>query len=117
MITLLCNVNFLAAVGTIDSLAARYARYEVHFSCRTREEVAKAQAIMTRIPGAKLADDVATRFEVPMDVNGTDGMSLKKLFDSLSTQDEFAEFTVERATLESTFLKVIKENNFTEVSS
>lgn len=72
---------------------------------------------MTRIPGAKLADDLATRFEVPMSGGGSEGMTLKKLFDSLSTQDEFTDFTVERATLESTFLKVIKENNITEESS
>ena len=29
----------MLAVGTTDALVDRYARYEVHFSCRTREEV------------------------------------------------------------------------------
>ena len=102
-------------MGTIDSLAARYASYEVHFSCRTREETVKAQEIMAQIPGARLADDLATRFEVPIAVNNTEGgMTLQKLFDLLSTQTDFVEYTVERATLESAFLKVIRENNFAE---
>ena len=81
----------------------------MHFSCRTREEVARAQALMAQIPGARMADDVATRFEVPL---GT-GMSLAQLFAVLSGGG-FAEYTVERATLESVFLKVIRENNVAE---
>ncbi|KAH9926492.1 uncharacterized protein B0H18DRAFT_1118977 [Fomitopsis serialis] len=72
----------LLAVGTTDALAERYATYEVHFSCRTREEVVRAQELMTQIPGARMADDVATRFEVPL---GTD-MSLARLFGLLSSQ-------------------------------
>ena len=56
-----------------------------------------------------MADDVATRFEVPI---GT-GMSLAQLFAVLS-EGGFAEYTVERAGLESVFLKVIRENNVLE---
>lgn len=64
---------------------------------------------MSQIPGARMADDVATRFEVP--IGG--GMSLAKLFAVLS-RGNFSEYTVERATLESVFLKVIRENNVLE---
>ncbi|KAI0673936.1 P-loop containing nucleoside triphosphate hydrolase protein [Trametes maxima] len=99
----------MLAVGTTDSLVERYATYEVHFSCRTREEVAHAQELMSQIPGARMADDVATRFEVPIG----NGMSLAELFAVLS-RGEFSEYTVERATLESVFLKVIRENNVLE---
>ncbi|CCL98836.1 uncharacterized protein FIBRA_00841 [Fibroporia radiculosa] len=100
----------LLAVGTTDSLAERYATYEVHFSCRTREEVIRAQELMSLIPGSRRADDVATRFEVPVG----NGMSLAQLFGVLSSQDNFTEYTVERATLESVFLKVIRENDVLE---
>lgn len=117
------------AVGTTASLAARYAGYEVHFSCRTREDVMRAQQLMATIPGARMADDVATRFEVPIDTDssgiasisdadsatGPDGtMTLAKLFRTLAAHDDFAEYTVEKATLESVFLKVIRGNNVRE---
>ncbi|KZT01143.1 P-loop containing nucleoside triphosphate hydrolase protein [Laetiporus sulphureus 93-53] len=99
----------ILAVGTTESLAERYATYEVHFSCRSREEVALAEKLMAQVPGARMADDVATRFEVPIG----HGMSLAKLFGVLSAQKDF-EYTVERATLESVFLKVIRENDVLE---
>ncbi|PPR02359.1 hypothetical protein CVT24_011703 [Panaeolus cyanescens] len=103
------------AVGTTQSLSERYATYEVHFTCRTREEVVKARTLMTLIPGSRMADDVATRFEVPID--SSDGNSLGKLFNTLATRGEFTEYTVEKATLESVFLKVIRENNVREEDS
>lgn len=59
-----------------------------------------------------MADDVATRFEVP--VENENGQSLAQLFHLLSTQGDFSEYTVEKATLESVFLKVIRENNVLE---
>ncbi len=68
-----------------------------------------AQEAMSQIPGARMADDVATRFEVPIGA----GMSLAQLFAVLS-EGGFAEYTVERAGLESVFLKVIRENNVLE---
>ncbi|KAJ2917839.1 hypothetical protein MD484_g2550, partial [Candolleomyces efflorescens] len=105
----------LLAVGTIESLASRYATYEVHFTCRTREEIVHAQELMSRIPGAKKADDVATRFEVPID--SSEGFSLAKLFSMLSSDSGFTEYTVERGTLESVFLKVIRENDVKEEDS
>lgn len=64
---------------------------------------------MSAIPGSRMADDVATRFEVPVD-----NISLAQIFHLLSTQDDFTEYTVEKATLESVFLKVIRENNVLE---
>ncbi|KAH7911599.1 hypothetical protein BJ138DRAFT_1062831 [Hygrophoropsis aurantiaca] len=117
----------MLAIGTTDSLAARYATYQVHFSCPTREDVVRAQTLMSRIPGAKLADDVATRFEVPVrdeqrvrsedGSESEDGMTLARLFHILSSQGDFQEYTVEKATLESVFLKVIRENNVLEEDS
>lgn len=100
----------LLAVGTMESLSTRYPTYEVHFTCRTREEITKAQVLMAHIPGTRMADDVATRFEVPI----SDGFSLAQLFHVLSRHGDFSEYTVERATLESVFLKVIRENNVAE---
>ncbi|KIJ66518.1 hypothetical protein HYDPIDRAFT_174588 [Hydnomerulius pinastri MD-312] len=102
----------MLAIGTTDNLATRYATYQVHFSCPTREDVTRAQVLMSRIPGARLADDVATRFEVPVQ-EGSD-LTLARLFHILSSQGDFQEYTVEKATLENVFLKVIRENNVLE---
>lgn len=66
---------------------------------------------MNLIPGSRMADDVATRFEVPIT---QDGISLAELFKILSSHGDFTEYTVERASLESVFLKVIKANNYRE---
>jgi ATP-binding cassette subfamily A (ABC1) protein 3 len=112
------NVGILAkrilALGTTASLAARYGTYEVQFVCRTRGEVVKARHLMHLIPGSRMADDVATRFEVPI----TAGYSLAALFKTLAEYgggfDGEVEYTVERGSLESVFLKVIKENNVRE---
>ena len=82
----------------------------------------RAQALMARIPGAKMADDVATRFEVPV---GT-GLSLAELFGVIADtraaarrqgQDAGAvggAWAVEEASLESVFMKVIRENEVEE---
>jgi ABC-type multidrug transport system ATPase subunit len=102
----------ILAVGATDSLSSRYGMYEVHFTCRSREEVVKARELMTRIPGSRMLEDVATRFEVPID--STQGMSLAELFRILSSSGDFAEYTVEKAPLESVFLKIMKENNVLE---
>jgi ATP-binding cassette, subfamily A (ABC1), member 3 len=107
----------LLAVGTTDTLAARYAAYEVHFTCRTPEEVQRAQELMARIPGSRMAEDVATRFEVPIDPLGQNGLSLASLFAVLSEHGDFSEYTVERPSLESVFLKVIREANVAEEDS
>ncbi|TFK92820.1 P-loop containing nucleoside triphosphate hydrolase protein [Polyporus arcularius HHB13444] len=110
----------MLAVGPTDTLISRYARYLVHFPCRTREDVLRAQALMARIPGAKIADDVATRFEVPVG----DGLSLAQLFGIIAeaTAQEGGEgrsagggeWAVEEASLESVFMKVIRENEVEE---
>jgi ATP-binding cassette subfamily A (ABC1) protein 3 len=111
------NVGILAkrilALGTIAQLSERYATYEVHFTCRTREAQIKALALMSKIPGSRRADDVATRFEVPI-CSGDTQYSLADLFTTLSTNGDFMQYTVERASLESIFLKVVKENNIRE---
>ena len=100
-------------MGSTESLSARYAAYEVHFTCRTRDEIVKARALMALIPGSRMADDVATRFEVP--IESENGVSLGQLFSTLSSHNNtFTEYTVEKATLESVFLKVIRENNVRE---
>ena len=67
---------------------------------------------MTLIPGSRMADDIATRFEVPI-VPGNE-FSLSNLFNTLARHGDFAEYTVEKATLESVFIKVIRENNVKE---
>ncbi|KIJ48856.1 hypothetical protein M422DRAFT_161958 [Sphaerobolus stellatus SS14] len=125
----------MLAIGTTDALASRYALYEVHFPARTREEIVKAQQLMARIPGSRMADDVATRFEVPIRTDAEnrapstaesssvtskpniDTLSLAQLFDALSSQNDFPEYTVERISLESVFLKVIREHNIQEENS
>ena len=70
----------------------------------------RAQELMARIPGSRMADDVATRFEVPLG----NGLTLAQPFAVLAEHGSFAEYTVERATLESVFLKVIRENDVLE---
>jgi ATP-binding cassette subfamily A (ABC1) protein 3 len=67
---------------------------------------------MSLIPGSRMADDVATRFEVPITTNE---YSLSNLFNTLSKHGDFTEYTVEKATLESVFIKVIRENNIREL--
>ncbi|KAF5377145.1 hypothetical protein D9757_008793 [Collybiopsis confluens] len=106
----------MLAVGTTTSLSSRHATYEVHFTTRNRDEVEKAQVLMSKIPGARLADDVATRFEVPIQTSESDssGTSLSRLFHLLSSSGDFTEHTVEKASLESVFLKVIRENKVLE---
>ena len=67
-----------------------------------------------------MADDVATRFEIPIacDASGnTEALSLPQLFDTLTANrdsEEDIEFTVEKGALESVFLKIIRENNVCE---
>lgn len=70
----------------------------------------KAQQLMAQLPDAHKAEDVATRFEVRIG----DEMPLPRLFSILSASDLVSEFTVERASLESVFLKVIRENDILE---
>lgn len=104
--------RYRSVTGTPESLAAQYASYEVHFACRTREDVVKARALMALIPGSRMLEDVATRFEVP--VRQTEKLSLANLFATLSSHGDFMEYTVERPSLESVFMKVITEHNVKE---
>jgi hypothetical protein len=94
------------AVGTTEALTSRYATYEVHFTCRTEADVARAEQLMAGISGARMVPDLATRFEVP-----SSNLALAELFRTLANEGDFPEYTVEKPTLESMFLKVIVENN------
>lgn len=67
---------------------------------------------MSQIPNSRQADDVATRFEVPLAGEGC--ISLAQLFHVLTSQGVFDEYTVEKATLESVFLKVIRAHEVEE---
>jgi len=100
----------MLTTGTTTQLLAEHATYEVHFSARTDEEVERAQQIMSTIPGSRPATDLATRYEVPM----TSDRSLASLFRSLNQTGRAGDFTVEQASLESIFLKVIRKHNVTE---
>lgn len=62
-------------------------------------------------PGSTQADDVATRFEVPLD--GEHSRTLADLFRTLSEEGSF-QGCVERTSLESVFLKVIRQNDIAE---
>lgn len=73
-----------------------------------------------------MINDVATRFEVPVvqdsdlpskeaDVDPCGVVSLASLYAILSSNDHGSmEYTVEKASLESVFLKVIREHNIKE---
>jgi ATP-binding cassette, subfamily A (ABC1), member 3 len=72
---------------------------------------------MARVPGARQADDIATRWEVPMQSqngNQDDAITLSQLFGILSEQDTSSEFSVDMVSLESIFLKLIREHNVKE---
>jgi len=119
----------LLAIGTLDDLASRYANYQVQFACRTRDDVLRVQDAMSRIPGATLTDDATTRFEVQihrehvgansasamkssmseMPEDGP-GLTLARLF-RLLAESGVQEYTVEKASLESVFLRVVKEGD------
>jgi len=97
----------MLAVGTVDDLVSRYPIYEVHVSCRTVDDIQRTQAaILASFPGSRPADDVSTRWEVPM----TPGRTLSALFNILSDQG-LPEYAVERLSLESVFLKTIRNNS------
>lgn len=71
---------------------------------------------MARIPGSRQADDIATRWEVPLQESGEgrQTLTLAGLFGILSEQDDFEEFSVDTVSLESIFLKIVRENNVRE---
>jgi len=72
---------------------------------------------MSRIPGARQADDIATRWEVPLQNSANQqaqAMTLAELFTILSEQTDFPEFSVDAVSLESVFLKLIRENQVKE---
>ncbi|KAF9479407.1 P-loop containing nucleoside triphosphate hydrolase protein [Pholiota conissans] len=102
----------MLAVGTPDELESRNASYEVHFSCHSREDLVKVKAVMARMPGARMVDDVATRFEVPIGQSdeATGLMSIASIFEVLSQEEDFPDFTVGKSTLETAFIKIINDD-------
>lgn len=62
--------------------------------------------ILASFPDARPAEDVSTRFEVPM----VPGRTLSNLFNALSEKG-LPEYAVERLSLESVFLKTIRHDN------
>jgi ATP-binding cassette subfamily A (ABC1) protein 3 len=71
---------------------------------------------MARMPGARMVDDVATRFEVPIgqQASGSNGavelMSIASIFEVLSQEKDFPDFTVGKSTLETAFIKIINDD-------
>lgn len=71
---------------------------------------------MARMPGARMVDDVATRFEVPIgqQASESDGavglMSIASIFEVLSQEKDFPDFTVGKSTLETAFIKIINDD-------
>lgn len=80
---------------------------------------------MSTIPNARMADDVATRWEVPLqpaetqrtsrpastsDIGLAPPTTLAQLFARLSEQRDFPEYSVDMVSLESVFLKLIREH-------
>jgi ATP-binding cassette, subfamily A (ABC1), member 3 len=65
---------------------------------------------MSSIPGSRLVEDVVTRYEIPI----TPEISLASLFHSLQLRAGSLEYAVERASLESIFLKVIRQHEVEE---
>ena len=78
------------------------------------DELRRANEIFANIPGAKRAEDVAARFEVPIG-SGEGRLTLARLFELLSVHgDSGFEYAVERTSLETVFLKVIRANDVQE---
>ncbi|KAG9049313.1 hypothetical protein FS837_010632 [Tulasnella sp. UAMH 9824] len=97
----------LLAIGTVEDLVSRHPMYEVHVSCQSPEVRQRAQVVLSNLfPDCRPADDVATRWEVPV----SEGRTLSALFSALSGQD-LPEYAVERLSLESVFLKTIRNND------
>jgi len=74
----------------------------------------KVRMLMSQVPGAQKADDVANRYEVP--IRGDGCLTLAQLFSFLANKGVL-EFTVEKSTLESVFLKVVNESKVLEQDS
>ena len=125
-------------MGTPEELESRNASYEVHFACTSPAEMARVKAVMAKMPGARMVDDVATRFEVPVSVSPTSAhtisstfsstssfsdeeievqgvprskmMTVASIFEVLSREDGFPEFTVGKSSLETAFIRVINDD-------
>ncbi|CAA7265337.1 unnamed protein product [Cyclocybe aegerita] len=103
----------MLAVGTPHELESRTASYEVHFPCHTRDDFVKVQSAMTHIPGARMVDDIATRFEVPIgsvEDERSGVTSVASLFELLAKEQGFPEFTVGKSTLETAFIRIINDD-------
>lgn len=67
---------------------------------------------MAKIPNAQMVDDVATRFEVPIGCDDVSGsvITVASIFETLSTENDFPEFTIGKSSLETAFIRIINEN-------
>ncbi|KAH9486190.1 ABC transporter A family member 2 [Psilocybe cubensis] len=103
----------MLAVGSPQELEACTASYEVHFACHNRQDYVKVQAVMARIPGARMADDVATRFEIPIgnSENSSSDTSVASIFEILSNEKGFPEFTIGKSSLETAFIRIINQDS------
>lgn len=122
---------WLVAIGTPEELESRSESYEVHFSCHSPEDLLRVRAVMARLPGARMVDDVATRFEVPVGLSETRGapiaggdeekgvvesqreaLSVASILEVLAQEEgSFPEFTVGKSSLETAFIKIINDNH------
>lgn len=104
------NSTYEASNACFDLEYSHHLLMQVHFSTRTSDELKRVRELMLSIPGSKMAEDVATRFEVPI----SNEISLPLLFRALRTNGNTLEYAVERASLESIFLKVIRQHQIDE---
>lgn len=94
--------------------------------------MARVKSLMAKMPGSRMVDDVATRFEVPVGSSATTttfssdddeepgsashGISTSKLmsvatiFEILSKEENFPEFTIGKSSLETAFIRVINDD-------
>lgn len=106
-----CYQHFHLEGPRIHLFLRHFCKPILHFAARTPLEVARVEEVMSRLPGARRVEDVATRYEVPIGQT-----PLAELFRILGEQNQEQdgmglEYTVERLGLESVFLKVVREQN------
>lgn len=72
---------------------------------------------MANIPGARMVDDVATRFEIPLSTSSEASeshstlTSVASIFETLSKEGkDFPQFTVGKSSLETAFIRIINED-------
>jgi hypothetical protein len=101
----------LLAHPTNWNLAMPHTRSEVHFPCPSQAEMLRVHTAIARIPGARMVNDVSTCFEALIGMNSQGGVtSVADIFEILSMEKGFPEFTVGKSTFERAFIKIINED-------